>query len=219
MRRIVNRDTTPDPKPVPGKPPALCPGCPHRNAYSGLKDLHTNVSGDNGCNTHGVLPPFEALHISICMGASIGTGLGLRHVLPPEEAKRVVSVIGDSTFVHTGIPGIVEMVYNPPPTGHVVLILDNGTTAMTGMQENPSTGRRLNHEHTGKVVLEDLVRSLGVPNVHVIDGMTDPRGLEHLLKEAIEKPELSVIINRRPCLLAAKAIKEYEECYEQEPSH
>jgi len=219
VRRIVNNDTTPEPKPVPGKPPALCPGCPHRNAYSALKDLNTIVSGDIGCYTLGVLPPFEALHISICMGASIGAALGLRHVLPLEEAKRVVSVIGDSTFVHTGIPGIVEMVYNPPPTGHVVVILDNGITAMTGMQENPSTGRTLNHKHTGKLVLEDLVRSLGVPNVHVIDGTADPHGLERLIKEAIEKPELSVIINRRPCLLAAKAIKEYERCYEQQPSH
>ncbi len=127
-------------------------------------------------------------------------------------------MIGDSTFVHSGIPGIVEMVYNPPPTGHVVMILDNGITAMTGMQENPSTGRALNHRHTGKVVLEDLVRSLGVPNVHVIDGTTDPKGLERLIEEAIEKPELSVIINRRPCLLAVKLIKEYERCYEQQPS-
>jgi len=219
VRRIVNSDTTPEPKPVPGKPPALCPGCPHRNAFSALKDLNAIVSGDIGCYTLGVLPPFEALHISICMGASIGVGLGLRHALPPDDAKRVVSVIGDSTFVHTGIPGIVEMVYNPPPTGHVVMILDNGITAMTGMQENPSTGRALNHHHTGKITLEELVRSLGVPNVHVIDGSADPKGLERMLKEAIAKPELSVIINRRPCLLAARLIKEYERCDEPQPSH
>lgn len=218
VRRILSNDTTPKPAPVPGKPPELCPGCPHRNAFSGLRDLNTIVSGDIGCYTLGVLPPFEALHICVCMGASIGVGLGLRHALPPEEARRVVSVIGDSTFVHSGIPGIVEMVYNPP-TGHVVMILDNGVTAMTGLQENPSTGRALNHKHTGKVVLEELVRSLGVPNVHVIDGTTDPKGLERLITEAIGKPELSVIINRRPCLLAAKFIKEYERCYEQQPGH
>lgn len=219
VRRILSNDTTPEPAPVPGKPPELCPGCPHRNAFSALKDLNTIASGDIGCYTLGVLPPFEALHTCVCMGASIGVGLGLRHALPPEEAKRVISVIGDSTFVHTGIPGIVEMVYNPPPTGHVVMILDNGITAMTGLQENPSTGRALNHSHTGKIVLEELVRSLGVSNVHVIDGVTDPKGLERLLAEAIEKPELSVIINRRTCLLATKLIKEYERCYEEQPSH
>ena len=111
----------------------------------------------------------------VCMGAAIGVGLGLRHALPPEEARRVVSVIGDSTFVHSGITGLVEMVYNPPPTGHVVLILDNGTTAMTGMQEHPGTGRTLDHAKTGKVVFEDLVRALGMRNVHVIDPTVGPR--------------------------------------------
>ena len=90
-----------------------------------------------------MLPPFEAMDTCVCMGASIGVGLGLRHVLPREQARRVVSVIGDSTFVHSGITGLVEMVYNPPPTGHVVIILDNGTTAMTGLQEHPGTGRTL----------------------------------------------------------------------------
>ena len=103
----------------------------------------------------GVLPPFEAMDSLVCMGAAIGVGLGMRHVLPPEEAKRVVSVLGDSTFVHSGITGLVEMIYNPPPTGHVLLILDNGTTAMTGMQEHPGTGRTLDHASTGKVIFED----------------------------------------------------------------
>ena len=109
----------------------------------------------------------------VCMGAAIGVGLGLRHSLPPEEAGRVVSVIGDSTFVHSGITGLVEMVYNPPASGHVLIILDNGTTAMTGMQEHPGTGRTLDHAKTGKVVFEDLARSLGVRNVHVIDPAED----------------------------------------------
>ena len=108
--------------------------------FEALRKLDCIVSGDIGCYTLGVLPPFEAMDTCVCMGASIGVGLGLRHVLPPEQARRVVSVIGDSTFVHSGITGLVEMVYNPPPTGHVVLILDNGTTAMTGLQEHPGTG-------------------------------------------------------------------------------
>jgi Pyruvate/2-oxoacid:ferredoxin oxidoreductase gamma subunit len=129
--------------------------------FETLHELDCIVAGDIGCYTLGVLPPFTAMDSCVCMGASIGVGLGLRHVLPPEQARRVVSVIGDSTFVHSGITGLVEMVYNPPPTGHVVLILDNGTTAMTGHQEHPGTGRTLEHEPTGKVSFEGLARSLG----------------------------------------------------------
>ena len=98
------------------------------------------VAGDIGCYTLGVLPPFEAMDSCVCMGASMGVGLGLRHALPPEQARRVVSVIGDSTFMHSGITGLVEMVYNPPPDGHVLVILDNATTAMTGQQEHPGHG-------------------------------------------------------------------------------
>jgi indolepyruvate ferredoxin oxidoreductase alpha subunit len=149
------------------------------------------------------------------MGAAIGMGLGLRHSLPPEQAKRVVSVIGDSTFVHSGITGLVEMVYNPPPTGHVLLILDNGTTAMTGFQENPATGRTLNHARTGKVVFEDLARSLGVGNVHVIDPAVNAQAFEALLRSCLDKSEISVIISRHNCLLAARSIREYERCNEE----
>ena len=108
-----------------------------------LRDLRCIVPGDIGCYTLGVLPPFEAMDSCLCMGASIGVGLGLRHVLAEGQARRVVSVIGDSTFVHSGITGLVDMAYNPPPTGHVVIILDNATTAMTGLQEHPATGRKL----------------------------------------------------------------------------
>ena len=142
VRRILDDDFSPEPKPVPGKPPALCPGCPHRIAFTALKNLNCIVAGDIGCYTLGVLPPFEAMDTMVCMGAAIGVGLGLRHSLPPEEAKRVVSVIGDSTFVHSGITGLVEMVYNPPASGHVLLILDNGTTAMTGCRSIPARDAR-----------------------------------------------------------------------------
>ena len=173
VRRIVAGDTSPEPKPVAGKPPALCPGCGHRSVFASLKNLDCIVAGDIGCYSLGVLPPFDAMDSVVCMGASIGVGLGLRHALPPEQAKRVVSVIGDSTFVHSGITGLVEMIYNPPPTGHVLLILDNGTTAMTGMQEHAGTGRTLDHAKTGKVVFEDLARLLGVRNVVVVDPTVD----------------------------------------------
>jgi indolepyruvate ferredoxin oxidoreductase alpha subunit len=215
VRRILANDSTPEAKPVPGKPPALCPGCPHRSIYEVLRDMKCIVSGDIGCYGLGIAPPFEAVDISVCMGASIGVGLGLRHTLPAEQAQRVVSVIGDGTFIHSGLTGIAEMVYNPPPTGHVVLLLDNGTTAMTGMQEHPGTGRTLNHHRTNKIISEEVLKAMGVDNVYVVDATVDTEGFEKLLQESLKKPELTVIINRRVCLLAVKSIKEHEKCNEQ----
>ena len=216
VRRILIGDETPEAKRVPGKPPALCPGCPHRTAYNILKELDCIVAGDIGCYSLGVLPPFEAMDTLVCMGAAIGVGLGLRHALPPDQAKRVVSVLGDSTFVHSGITGLVEMVYNPPPSGHLLIILDNGTTAMTGMQEHPGTGRTLDHDKTGKVVFEDLARSLGIANVHVIDPAQEPDRFKTLIQSSLDSSELSVLIARRDCLLAAGSIRAYERCHEQQ---
>ena len=213
VRWIVAGDTSPEPVAAPGKPPGLCQGCPHRSVFALLKKLDCIVAGDIGCYSLGVLPPWEAMDSLVCMGASIGMGLGLRHALPAGEARRVVSVIGDSTFVHSGIPGLVEMVYNPPPGGHVVLILDNSTTAMTGLQEHPGTGRTLKHAPTGKVVFEDLVRSLGVPNVVVVDPVASAEEFERTLVESLNRDALSVIITRRTCLLAAGKIRQYEECF------
>ena len=210
VRRILVGDVSPETEALPGKPPALCPSCPHRVAFEALKRLDCIVAGDIGCYSLGALPPLEAMDSLVCMGASIGMGLGLRHVLGPEQARRVVSVIGDSTFVHSGITGLVEMVYNPPPTGHVVLILDNGTTAMTGLQEHPGTGRTLDHLPTGRVVIEDLARSLGIKNVFTIDPSAEPDRLEQVLRESLDRNELTVIIGRRPCLLAAGKIRQYE---------
>ncbi|MGC9454223.1 MAG: thiamine pyrophosphate-dependent enzyme [Phycisphaerae bacterium] len=211
VRRILAGDDSPEPAPPKGKPPQLCPGCPHRTSFEILRDLGCIVTGDIGCYTLGVLPPFEAMDTCVCMGASIGVGLGLRHVLPEEQARKVVSVIGDSTFVHSGITGLVEMVYNPPPTGHVVLILDNGTTAMTGMQEHPGTGRKLDHQPTSQVLFEDLARGLGIPNVRVVDPAKQADELKSSLVEALASNQPSVIIARRPCILAAKKIRQYAE--------
>jgi indolepyruvate ferredoxin oxidoreductase alpha subunit len=179
-------------------------------AFQTLRDLGCIVAGDIGCYTLGVLPPFEAMDSCVCMGASIGVGLGLRHVLPAEQARKVVSVIGDSTFVHGGITGLVEMIYNPPPTGHVLLILDNGTTAMTGLQEHPGTGRTLDHKPTGRVVFDDLAKALGIKRVFVADPTKDPEGFRRLLQQSLDSGELCVIIARRPCLLAAKRIRDAE---------
>jgi len=209
VKRILRGDESDEPARPSGKAPQLCPGCPHRKVFEALSKLDCIVAGDIGCYTLGVLPPFEAMDTCVCMGASIGVGLGLRHVLPEDQARRVVSVIGDSTFVHSGITGLVEMIYNPPPTGHVVLILDNGTTAMTGMQEHPGTGRTLDHRPTGRVVFEDLARSLGIRSVHVIDPVKQADRLESLITECLAAGEPSVIITRRPCLLAAAKIKQY----------
>lgn len=210
VRRILASDTSPEPPPVRGKPPQLCPGCPYRTVFDVLRRLDCIVSGDIGCYTLGALPPFEAMDTQICMGASLGIGLGMRHALPPEQARRVVSVIGDSTFVHSGLTGLAEMVYNPPPTGHVVLILDNGTTAMTGQQEHPATGRTLKHESTGRLSIEGVARAMGVPHVTVIDPVAKTADFEALLRQQLASSVLSVIVARRNCILAAASLRTYE---------
>jgi indolepyruvate ferredoxin oxidoreductase alpha subunit len=216
VRRILNGDASAESKLPAGKPPELCPGCPHRSVFTALRDLGCIVAGDIGCYTLGVLPPFNALDTCVCMGAGITVGLGLRHVLPPEEARRVVSVIGDSTFVHSGITGLVEAVYNSPATGHLTIILDNGTTAMTGMQEHPGTGRSLDHGRAGKVIFEDLVESLGMARPVVIDPTVDTARFQSLVSEALASGAIRVIIARRDCLLATSKIKSYEQALRQE---
>ena len=149
------------------------------------------------------MPPFSAIDSCVCMGASVTVGLGMRHTLPESEARKVVSVIGDSTFLHTGINGIVEMVYNRPKTGHVVIILDNRITAMTGCQENPATGRKLDHKTPAFAVsLENIVRGIGVDNCDVIDTTAEPEKFAELLKMRLASNDCSVIIARRPCILA-----------------
>jgi indolepyruvate ferredoxin oxidoreductase alpha subunit len=210
VRRILNNDLSPEPAKPPGKPPQLCDACQYRIVFEALRRKDCIVAGDIGCYTLGVLQPFEAIDSCVCMGASLGVGLGLRHVLPPDQARRVVSVIGDSTFVHSGISGLVEMVYNPPPNGHVLIILDNSTTAMTGHQEHPGTGRTLGHEPTGKLVLEDLARSLGIRRVHVIEPRFGSDEFDRLLTDCLESGELAVIIARRPCILIINQLKKYE---------
>ncbi len=211
VRRIIQGDVSPEKAPPRGRPPALCKACPYRPVFGAFRKYDCIVAGDIGCYTLGVLPPLEAMDTCVCMGGSISVGLGLRHALPPEQAKRVVSVIGDSTFVHSGITGLVEMVYNPPTTGHVVVILDNATTAMTGRQEHPGTGRTLSHEPTNQLDIEQLARAIGVKNVVVIDPIESPESFEQLLSSSLEKPELTLIISRRVCLLAAGKIREYQK--------
>ena len=216
VRRILERDELPEPQPeAPGKPPRLCSDCSHRVVFRALSNLDCIVAGDIGCYTLGVMPPFEAMDTCVCMGASIGVGLGLRHALPAHEARRVVSVIGDSTFVHTGLPGLAEMAYNPPETGHVVLILDNETTAMTGLQEHPGTGRRLDHHPAeNKLNYEAVALALGIHHVHTVDPTTQTEDFERLLHDALAAERLTLIVARHPCALAERRLAAFQAAQE-----
>ena len=211
VRLLIAGEPEPAKSPARGKPPQLCEGCPHRGVFSILKEMNCIVAGDIGCYTLAALPPFEAMDTQICMGASIGVGRGMRHTLPAAEARRVVSVIGDSTFLHSGITGLVEMAYNPPPGGHVVLVLDNGTTAMTGLQEHPGTGRSLKHARAGRVAPEEVARGIGIANVQVFNPLRDPEHFRKELRGALDSGGLAVFVTRQPCVLAAGKIKSYEK--------
>jgi indolepyruvate ferredoxin oxidoreductase, alpha subunit len=211
VRRILAGDLSPEPAPIPGKPPALCVGCPHRKTFEVLGKMDLTVMGDIGCYTLGVLPPFNAMDSCVDMGASIGLGLGLRHVLPEAQARRVVSVIGDSTFAHSGLTGLVEMVYNPPATGHVVMILDNGTTAMTGLQDHPGTGYTLRENPSGRMNYEAVAAAMGVTKIHTLGSKSTTADLEQLLTDSLASNDLTLIVMRSPCLLAAKKIRTREQ--------
>jgi indolepyruvate ferredoxin oxidoreductase, alpha subunit len=211
VRRILAGDVSPEAAPPKPTPPRLCDACPYHPVYGTLKKLDCIVAGDIGCYTLGVMEPYRAMDTCVAMGASIGVGLGLRHVLPEAQARRVVSIIGDSTFVHSGLSGVVEMVYNPPPTGHVIIVLDNGTTAMTGQQEHPATGRTLDHGATSRFSIEGFARACGVKQVHVVDPVSEAAGFEALLKERLAGNELSLIVARRACVLAAADIRQWDK--------
>ena len=191
---------------VKSKPPQLCNGCPHVFSFKPLVNLGCIVAGDIGCYTLAAMKPISGMDMQICMGASIGMGLGLRKVLPEAQARKVVSVIGDSTFMHSGLTGLLEMVYNPPPTGHVVVVVDNSTTAMTGQQEHPGTGRKLDHSPTHAVSIEDVAKAIGVQNVAVFKPVTEGEKFQKYLEEKLATDELTLIILRQPCLLAAAEI-------------
>ena len=181
---------------LPIRPPAMCPGCPHRAVFWVLKRLKLTISGDIGCYTLGVNPPLSALDTCICMGASIGVAHGLEKAGVP--AGQVVGVIGDSTFLHSGITGILDMVYNQ--SHGTILILDNGTTAMTGRQEHPGTGKTLAGAAAPKVDLEALLRALGVEDIAVVDPY-NLLALETRVQQSLAFAGPSVLIARRPCML------------------
>jgi len=195
------KEEKPEEKPaVPARPPVPCPGCPHRGVFYVLKKRKLVVTGDIGCYTLGALPPLEAMDSCICMGASIGTATGMERANPQLKGK-LVAVIGDSTFLHSGITGLLNAVYNK--SSLTLIILDNRTTAMTGHQDHPGTGYTLMGEPAPSVDLEKLSRALGVNRVRTVDPL-DLKALEAAVKEETSAGEPSVIIARRPCALLSK---------------
>lgn len=185
-------------QPVPVRPPVMCPGCPHRGMFYVLKKLGLNVSGDIGCYTLGALPPNESMDVCVCMGASIGVAHGLEKARGAEFRKKTVAVIGDSTFIHSGITGLIDIVYNKGNS--TVIILDNSITGMTGHQQNPTTGFTIKGEPTKQVDLELLCKAVGVDRVTVVDPF-DVKEFERVVKTETETDEPSVIISQRPCAL------------------
>lgn len=175
--------------------PVLCRGCPHRFVFTILKRLKVTVAGDIGCYTLGATPPLSALHTCICMGAGITVHEGLRRAHPEQK---IIGVIGDSTFIHSGITGLINAVYNDMKG--LIIILDNSTTAMTGGQNHPGTGQTITGQNTPKLVLEEICKSCGVSNVDVITPFKF-RELESLIRQRLTEDALSVIIAREPCRL------------------
>ena len=196
---------------IPPRPPVMCAGCPHRGLFYALSVKKATVLGDIGCYTLGANAPLSAIDTTICMGASV-SGL---HGFNRAGGKNSVAVIGDSTFMHTGLGGLIDIAYNGSDS--TVIILDNSITGMTGHQDNPTTGYNIKGEPAGKIDLEALCRSIGIPRVRVVD----PHDLQECIKavgEEMEAPGASVIISRRPCALlkSVKAnppfVTDHEKC-------
>ena len=185
-------------EPVPVRPPVMCAGCPHRGLFYCLSKLGVTVSGDIGCYTLGATPPLCAMDTTICMGASISGLHGFNKARGAESEKKSVAVIGDSTFMHSGMTGLVNVAYNASNT--TVIILDNSITGMTGHQQNPTTGKNLKGDPAYAVDLEALCHALGINSVRVVDPYHMAE-TEAVIKEELAKEEPSVIISRRPCAL------------------
>ena len=187
-------------KKVAKRPPRLCAGCPHWASFAALKKMDAFVAGDIGCYTLASLPPTSALHSCLCMGAGVTWHEGWRKGAPD---KKIVGVVGDSTFVHSGVTGLINAVYNKAKG--VILILDNATTAMTGGQQHPGTGLTIRNEPTKRLILEDLCRACGADNVDVVDPM-DVKAFAAILEKRINEDALSVIVSRHPCRLLKRQV-------------
>ncbi len=189
---------------LPVRPPALCPGCPHRGTFDVLNKMGLTVTGDIGCYTLAALPPISSMDTCVCMGASVGTALGMEIARGREFAKKSVAVIGDSTFMHTGINGLVDVVYNKGNT--TLLILDNRTTAMTGHQNNPTNGKNIINEEAPMIDFENLVKALGVEYVRTVDPFQRKK-LQEAVQDGLDFDGPSVIIAKRPCVLLDKKFR------------
>ena len=185
---------------VPMRPPVMCAGCPHRGVFYILRKLGIVVSGDIGCYTLGAQAPLSAVDACVCMGESIGMAHGFDKA-KSIHSRKLVAVIGDSTFVHSGITNVINAVYNQGTS--TTIILDNSITGMTGHQQNPATGKTLKGDVTAKLDLEALLKAIGVKNVVVVDAY-DLNEVERVIKEETAREEVSVIIARRPCILLTK---------------
>lgn len=192
------------PAKAPGRPPILCPGCPHRSVYYVLNKLKLHAAGDIGCYTLGAVAPLSVVDTTICMGASISSLHGMEKAKGKDYVKNWVAVIGDSTFLHTGVNSLMNMMYNKA-TG-TVMILDNSTTGMTGHQDHAATGKTLLGEPTYAIDIAGLCRAIGVKNVVEVNAF-DIVELERVVKEETAKDEVSVIITKSPCVLLDKSKK------------
>jgi indolepyruvate ferredoxin oxidoreductase alpha subunit len=168
---------------IPMRPPVMCPGCPHRGTFYVLKKLGLTVSGDIGCYTLGAVAPLQSVDSTICMGASVSAGFGMAKARGKEFNKKLVSVIGDSTFIHSGITGLIDIVYNKG--SNTIIILDNSITGMTGHQQNPTTGKTIRLEETSQVNLIKLAESVGVKRIVVADPF-DVKNFEKVVKAEVE---------------------------------
>ncbi|MCE5342520.1 MAG: indolepyruvate ferredoxin oxidoreductase subunit alpha [Eubacteriales bacterium] len=186
---------------LPARPPVLCPGCPHRGVFYEINRLGLRVMGDIGCYTLAALPPLSAMDACLCMGASIGMAGGAERAQGREFSKNSVAVLGDSTFIHSGVTALIDAVYNQESI--TVLILDNRITGMTGHQQNPASGKDIHGNPAPAVNLEKLCESCGVENVRVVDPF-DLKATEKALREETARDGVSVIIARRPCVLLEK---------------
>lgn len=195
LEPIQNKSSIAD---IPARPPALCPGCPHRSTFYALRKFKVRVAGDIGCYSIGVLPPFNAMDTLGCMGASLGVAHGIDVARAPEDKEPWVAIIGDSTFFHAGLPALANIVYNRGAS--VVLILDNDITGMTGQQEHPGTGVTLQGAPSPKIDIEAVVRALGIADVFVVDAFDEP-AVEKTIKQALAiKDRPTVVIARGPCV-------------------
>ena len=183
---------------IPARPPVMCAGCPHRGLFYTLKKNKCTVLGDIGCYTLGAVPPLGAIEMTLCMGASIGAVHGFNKVRGEESEGKTVAVIGDSTFMHSGMTGLANIAYNQ--SNSTVIIVDNSITGMTGHQQNPTTGYNIKGDPAGKIDLEALCRAMGIERVRVVDPY-DLEECDRVLKEELSVHAPSVIISRRPCAL------------------